>query len=147
LNHNFEMESLETTVSTMKGDPVPPDPPDNHSLPPTSMLNQSDNVMQMLMAISSQMVATAQDLQDRQDKNDVTLMATLQKISDDHDYFKREIRQELQCLQSPSPMVGNSSSSNGFQHLPYNASIVEYLYPSGSRSTYKFSICAYHRYI
>jgi hypothetical protein len=112
-SQNFRIESKCDDNATMKIDPDPPD----------SQESTQDGIMKMLMAISSQMMANTQDLQDKITKNtldlqdqllqnDLKLTTEIQCIKQDHDAFKQEIRDELLHLHSGGPPSSNSLMNN-----------------------------------
>jgi hypothetical protein len=128
--HNFSMESgcEEIENTKLKDDP---DLSINQAL-------SDEKIMQVLIVISSQMVAnmqelhekitkTASDLQEQLSRNDFKISTEIHCITQEHDEFKREIRNELLSLRNvgistnpvppvpvpiPSlPVVSNSSPS------------------------------------
>jgi len=113
----FQMESeCDKKMSPMKKDPDPPD----------SLRPSEEKIMNVLMAISNQMMANTQDLQnqilrnhqDLQDqliRNDLKLTAKINRLNQDHEAFKQQSRAALISLQSspiPSsiPSVSNPIS-------------------------------------
>jgi len=127
-SHFFRMEvECDKSDATMKVDPDPPDP----------LSTTQDDIMKLLMAISTKMMANMQDLQnqirlhtqDLQDqllRNDFKLNAEIQRITNEHENFKQEIRAELISMRNhyhstSLPPVNNTtinaSSSIGDSNL------------------------------
>ena len=115
-SHNsFQMESeCKDNTLGMKADPDPPDGQDS----------SQEGIMKVLMAISSQMVVNTQDLQDRISKNTLDLQnqldchnsrltQELQRLNQEHEVFKQEIRQEMLQLRGGNSSVHMSMPSSG----------------------------------
>jgi hypothetical protein len=97
-SHNsFQMESeCNDNTLGMKADPDPPDGQDS----------SQEGIMKVLMAISPQMVVNTQDLQAR-------LTQELQRLNQEHEVFKQEIRQEMLQLRGDNSSVHMSMPSSG----------------------------------
>jgi hypothetical protein len=126
-SHFFRMESeCNQNDSTMKPEPDPPD----------LLSSKDDKIMNLLVAISNQMMANTQDLQnqilrnhrDLQEQliqNDLKLTADIQRLSQDHETFKQQSRAALISLQNaPLPAQASHVSTT----IPFSSSVV------GSRS-------------
>jgi hypothetical protein len=66
--------------------------------------------MQMLHLISNQMLATTQDLQDRLASTELKFTQELQRIQQENDAFRRDIRTELQATISTASPQNISST-------------------------------------
>jgi len=55
----------------------------------------NEEIIQMLTAISTRMVSGQQDLQNQLIRNDLKLEAELQRVRDDNEKFRQELRQEF----------------------------------------------------
>jgi len=82
-NLNMELECNDKD-NTMKVDPDPPD----------TQVAFQHNSRKMLSTISSQMMATYQDLQDQLTRNDLKLTTELHRVVQSNDAFKQEICRE-----------------------------------------------------
>jgi hypothetical protein len=69
-----------------------------------------DSIMQMLHLISNQMLATTQDLQDRLASTELKFTQELQRIQQENDAFRRDIRTELQATISTASPQNISST-------------------------------------
>jgi D-ribose pyranose/furanose isomerase RbsD len=101
--HNFSMES---GCDEIENTPLKDDP--DLSI---NQASSDDKIMQVLMAISSQMVTNMQelhekitkntsDLQEQLRQNDFKISTEIQRITEENDEFKREIRNELLSLRN-----------------------------------------------
>ncbi len=70
----------------------------------------NDEILKMLTAISSQMVVGQQDLQNQLIHNDLKLQTELQRVLEENEKFKQEIRAELQGNSSQPNISGHTSS-------------------------------------
>jgi hypothetical protein len=99
-SHNFQMEpDCNENSLAMKAEPDPPDP---------SAAGQ-DELMKMLLAISSQMmvntqnlqeqiVKNAKDVQDQLTQTDLKFQTEINHLNQEHELFKQEIQNELLSL-------------------------------------------------
>jgi hypothetical protein len=138
--HNLELSQFSTMEADCKDI-------NNSSANDEAFQRQQETIMNMLGAISSQMMTNLQNLQDQMLKTDEKLMKELQLMSQENENFKREVRAELVSSSSQrsssctplsavtapvgSPAVVIPSSSS---HLSSPASVV----PSNSCSVTDF---------
>jgi len=94
-SHNFDMEA---------------DCKEEQRVPSTSS-SSNDEILKILTAISSQMVVGQQDLQNQLVNSNQSLMAELQKVREENEKFKQEIRAKLQSS-SPLPTIQASVVSS-----------------------------------
>ena len=64
------------------------------------MPSSNDEILKILTAISSQMVVGHQDLQNQLLSSNQTLQAELQKVREENEKFKQEMRAELSGISS-----------------------------------------------
>jgi hypothetical protein len=88
--------------NTMKVDPDPPD----------TQVAFQHNSRKMLSTISSQMMATYQDLQDQLIRNDLKLTTELHRVVQSNDAFKQEICREWQSIQNTTIPSTSSTIPN-----------------------------------
>jgi len=137
--HNLELSQFSTMEADCKDI-------NNSSVNDEAFQRQQENIMNMLGAISSQMMTNLQNLQEQMLKTDEKLMRELHLMSQENEKFKREVRAELVSSSSQrpsstslsavtapvgSPTVVIPSSSS---HLSSPASVV----PSNSDSVNDF---------
>jgi hypothetical protein len=73
-------------------------------------LSSNDEILKMLTAISSQMVIGQQDLQNQLIRNDLKLQNELQRVMEENEKFKHEIRAELQGTSFQAATVDPTSN-------------------------------------
>jgi len=73
-------------------------------------LSSNDKILKMLTAISSQMVVGQQDLQNQLIRNDLKLQNELQRVMEENEKFKHEIRAELQGTSFQAAVVDPTSN-------------------------------------
>jgi hypothetical protein len=112
-NLNMELECNDKD-NTRKVDPDPPD---------TQAAFQHD-IMKILTAISSQIMANYKDLQDQFIRNDLNLTIELQRVIQGNDAFKQEIRQELQSIQNTTIPSTSSTIPNTTNVSPSSTAAV-----------------------
>jgi hypothetical protein len=85
----------------------------------TKMASSSHaNIIQMLMAISSQLMSSYQGLQDQLVQTNFCLSTDFQRVGQDNDNFKQDVRAELDALRNlmtqQTSIPSNSSSAVSF---------------------------------
>ncbi len=101
-NTLFKLPQFSRMESDYQDSKVPVDQP--------PLFSPNDEILKMLTAISSQMVVGQQDLQNQLIHNDLKLQTELQRVLEENEKFKQEIRAELQGNSSQPNISGHTSS-------------------------------------
>jgi hypothetical protein len=85
--------------------------------PPTigndgSDTSNQDNIMTMLSMISDRMMSSIQDMQRQLVQTDLKFSTALEKITEENDRFKQEIRNEVQLLHQPASNTSTSVTNS-----------------------------------
>ncbi len=74
----------------------------------SSASSSNDEILKILTAISSQMVVGHQDLQSQLISHNLHLREELQKVKEENEKFRQEIRAELSSTTSTQPVLSSS---------------------------------------
>ena len=97
----------------------------------SSASSSNDEILKILTAISSQMVVGHQDLQSQLISHNLHLREELQKVKEENEKFRQEIRAELSSTTSTQPVVSSSVIPTVSTSVP----IVNQVLPTGGTSS------------
>jgi hypothetical protein len=103
-------------------------------LMPSSSTSSNDEILKLLTAISSQMVVGHQDLQNQLLSSNVSLKAELEKVREENEQFKQEMRTELTRTVT-SNTQSTSPRANVILSSPTLTTAAPYMVPASTSSS------------